>query len=206
MLGNFGRQTGTLFPCTFFGGATCSPFVCGTIFYLYDNIAIVDIINYTRGMAELKTCIRCGQIKEVSLFGPQRKDKTKASLTCKVCANSRHQRDLATKKAKADYSQRRKEILRAYRKKNPGKLQAHKAARRARKLQATPGWADLARISKIYQLANMEKQLTGSNVNVDHIVPLNSKLVCGLHVHYNLQITTDLYNFRKSNRKWPDMP
>ena len=41
---------------------------------------------------------------------------------------------------------------------------------------------------------------------VDHIVPINHPLVCGLHTEDNLQIVTANYNHFKSNYFWPDMP
>ncbi|HEX4608225.1 MAG TPA: hypothetical protein VH092_08465 [Urbifossiella sp.] len=61
-------------------------------------------------------------------------------------------------------------------------------------------WADLDAIKSIYQDANR------LGLTVDHIVPLVSKLVCGLHCEANLQLITFEENLRKSNRFWPDMP
>jgi hypothetical protein len=47
---------------------------------------------------------------------------------------------------------------------------------------------------------------TGIAHEVDHIVPLLSGLVCGLHCEANLQVITAFENQSKNNRFWPDMP
>lgn len=75
----------------------------------------------------------------------------------------------------------------------------HCAKRNAVKLRAIPAWADLDAIAEVYQEA------TYHQLHVDHIVPLQSKRVCGLHVWDNLQLITPSENFAKSNRSWPDM-
>jgi hypothetical protein len=41
---------------------------------------------------------------------------------------------------------------------------------------------------------------------VDHIIPLKSDFVCGLHCHTNLRVITAEENKAKNNRYWPDMP
>ena len=80
------------------------------------------------------------------------------------------------------------------------------AMRRAGKLEATPVWADGDAILGFYTLANTLSISTGVVHHVDHIVPLNSKLVCGLHCQFNLQVLTSLENLCKGNRDWPDKP
>lgn len=72
--------------------------------------------------------------------------------------------------------------------------------RRATKIKATPKWASEEKIKEIYLLANKESK------HVDHIVPLRSKIVCGLHCEHNLQLLTPKENLLKNNRYWPDMP
>ncbi len=89
---------------------------------------------------------------------------------------------------------------RQWKKLNRGKVNADSAARRAKQCLATPKWADLIAIRLIYIEAK-EKGL-----HVDHIVPLRSKKVCGLHVPENLQLLTPAENFKKNNKWWPDMP
>lgn len=82
---------------------------------------------------------------------------------------------------------------------------AEVALRRARKKQATPIWADLQRIKEIYKRANRLGKCLGIKVQIDHIVPLQSDFVCGLHVPWNLQILSAKANVEKSNLYWPDM-
>lgn len=67
------------------------------------------------------------------------------------------------------------------------------AKRRAVKLKATPRFANLEKIKDIYK--NCPK-----GFHVDHIVPLQGKNVCGLHVEWNLQYLTPYDNKSKSNK------
>ena len=41
---------------------------------------------------------------------------------------------------------------------------------------------------------------TGIKHEVDHIIPLQSPFVCGLHVEYNLQVITAKMNRSKGNK------
>lgn len=65
---------------------------------------------------------------------------------------------------------------------------------------AVPAWADMDSIADVY------KEAEYCGLHVDHIVPINAKTVCGLHVWDNLQLLTKSENSAKGNRHWPDMP
>lgn len=88
----------------------------------------------------------------------------------------------------------------AWARRNAGKHTARVVAYKAAKLRATPRWADHTLITEAYD----EGAFFG--LEVDHIVPLVSPLVCGLHVWDNLQLLDMSVNRSKGNRSWPDMP
>lgn len=90
--------------------------------------------------------------------------------------------------------------------KNMPRLCAKSAARRAYKLRATPSWAEIDEIQAIYESARRISLETGVEYHVDHIVPLKSDIVCGLHCMANLQILEGKKNLSKNNRHWPLMP
>lgn len=89
---------------------------------------------------------------------------------------------------------------REWQKNNPAKTVANIAKRKAAKLQRTPPWADVREIERFYDLAKTLTQTTGRRYEVDHIVPLLGKDVCGLHVQDNLRVVTQEENRRKGNR------
>lgn len=83
---------------------------------------------------------------------------------------------------------------------DPGWRRAEKKRREADKIKAMPVWADRDRILEIYC------QARASGLSVDHIVPLRSPIVCGLHVEHNLDLIPAYDNAVKRNCFWPDMP
>lgn len=87
----------------------------------------------------------------------------------------------------------------AYSRANRGIRNAALATYRANKKCATPLWFDKEEVAYIYKLAK-ERDL-----EVDHIVPLRSDLVCGLHVQDNMRCIPSGLNQKKGNRYWPDM-
>lgn len=128
-------------------------------------------------------------------------------------AKSRAWRAANLEKARDNYATWRHanpEKARAYTarwaKNHPEKVCAGTMRYLAGKLRATPVWADQRGIELWYKGARIMTQLTGKPYHVDHVVPLKSKAVCGLHAPTNMQILPGEENRSKGNRYWPDMP
>jgi hypothetical protein len=143
-----------------------------------------------------KICALCLVEKPICEFYKNRTAKDGFQAHCKICdqlkvAKWRADNPLARIKAT--------ERTRAWAQANKAKANLHAANYRAAKLRATPTWANFGAIAKIY--ADCPE-----GMHVDHIVPLVSDLVCGLHWEGNLQYLTELENLKKSNCWWPDMP
>lgn len=84
-----------------------------------------------------------------------------------------------------------------YAKKYPHRVNERNARRRLFEKAAMPQWADKKKIRAIYKQAENMTKDTGIKYQVDHIIPLRGKTVCGLHVESNLQILTINENSRK---------
>ncbi len=93
----------------------------------------------------------------------------------------------------SEHKEQRAEYKRRWRNKNRGSYRASLALYRAQQKMATPSWVDKKEIKKIYDEAVKQ------GMHVDHIVPLQNKIVCGLHVPWNLQLLTMEENCRKGN-------
>jgi hypothetical protein len=82
-------------------------------------------------------------------------------------------------------------------------VRADTKARRRKHRQATPPWLtrqQKSEIRQVYQIAITMTKTTGEQYVVDHIVPLRSEEVCGLHVPWNLRVITQVENLEKSNK------
>lgn len=71
--------------------------------------------------------------------------------------------------------------------------------------RAQPDWQESAPLLSIYRECWRMRQ-RGKDVTVDHIVPMSSPRVCGLHVPWNLRIISRQENAAKSNYFWPGGP
>ena len=98
------------------------------------------------------------------------------------------------------------ELKNAYRKRwkdeNLLSIRADTKARRRKHRSATPPWLtrkEKSEIRAMYQAAILSSKTTGERYVIDHIYPLRSDVVCGLHVPWNLRIITQQENLNKSN-------
>lgn len=178
----------------------------------------------------MKRCSKCRIEKSKCEFSKRSNAADGLQFWCKACrkvsfdaykgANKAHIKNWqktyrvenpeAIAKAQAKYREtnrsKRNAYFALYSKMNKGKKAAVAAKRKAAKLAATPSWANQAYIALFYELARLESERIGVKVHVDHIVPLKSSKVCGLHCEHNLQLMVASANLKKSNRVWPDMP
>lgn len=91
----------------------------------------------------------------------------------------------------------------AWKERNIVWVRADTKARRRKHREATPKWLSRkqkSEIRQLYQIAITMTQTTGEQYVVDHIVPLRSHEVCGLHVPWNLRVITQEENLKKSNK------
>lgn len=108
-----------------------------------------------------------------------------------------------TKKWVKNNPEKRKKVRRNWNKQNKASANALAARRRAIKRKAEPVWANKKIIKSVYKLAALKTKETSIVHHVDHIYPLISDWMCGLHTEENLQILTKKENMRKSNTTWP---
>ena len=97
----------------------------------------------------------------------------------------------------------KREYQKAWKERNLIWVRADTKARRRKHRHATPPWLtrnQKSEIRQIYQIAITMSKTTGERYVVDHIIPLRSEEVCGLHVPWNLRVITQEDNLKKSNK------
>jgi len=175
----------------------------------------------------MKECRVCGDVKPVTEYYKKKTGKDGLASNCKECDKQKTAKyykankekiKAATKRWKEANYKRHRELqkrwedrnkektklrIAAWQKKNKHKVSAKTQQRNAFKLKATPLWLTedhLWMIEEIYELRDLRSEATGTAHQVDHIIPLRGKGVCGLHVPWNLQVITAYENKVKGNR------
>jgi hypothetical protein len=142
--------------------------------------------RYLVSKLQLLICTNCYEYKELEMFSNCIGKYLNKGTLCKTCARSynknyyRNNKQASNIKSAIHYINNKSDYV------------EKSARRRAAKILATPIWADMSKIKEIYLLCP-------EGMHVDHMIPLNNPLVCGLHVHNNLQYLTAQENLQKSN-------
>jgi len=87
-----------------------------------------------------------------------------------------------------------------WRSNNPEKLAIANRRYLSIRKQAIPMWSEPELIKRIYLMRDRLNEMWGTSFEVDHIVPLQGKTVCGLHCWDNLQLLEAKLNSSKGNK------
>ena len=166
----------------------------------------------------MKTCNKCHQTKSVTEFYKKNTAKDGLFWWCKGChkeyVKSKYAEAYANpefqtlernrvKKFNVENPDKKKASDKRYALENKSKISANVRKYQYAKINRTPAWLsadDLWIVEQAYELADLRTKMFGFKWHVDHIIPLQGKLVSGLHVPHNLQILPATENHRKSNQ------
>ena len=143
----------------------------------------VSINFYFLYLYGYRICSNCKHIKTITDFGQSKNRVFNLNSRCKPCAVIQSSNYVADNRDKRNNSD---------------------ARRRARLLNAEPLWLTAKQKADILHFYVEGWQL---GLEVDHIVPLQGKNVCGLHVPWNLQLLDRSANASKNNKfdDWSDI-
>lgn len=127
----------------------------------------------------MKFCRTCSLNKDESAFARRRDRPAGLQHQCKECKNK---------------------INREWKAANRQSCSRRQLIRYRWIVRVTPAWADPIKLALVAEKAKFY------GLQQDHVIPLRSKLVCGLHVWENIQLLNAEENLRKGAYSWPDMP
>lgn len=158
-----------------------------------------------------KICKECKKDLPLEEYYASKRQRLGVRSKCKSCMNTyrKERYNSVTKQEERDASDawrnRNREKARAYctkwREKNKPRKAEQERIRKAKESLAKPAWLSKEQKDKIlwYYAVAQEIRKSGIPCEVDHIIPLQGKNVCGLHVPWNLQILTKEENAKKHN-------
>lgn len=145
-----------------------------------------------------RTCIVCDAV-----FTPTSKNHPNQKHCSKKCIKKKYalanpEKNLESKRKYADANkEKHSAATEKYRKENQGYYREYASLRSRRVQTSKPKWLDEFEdlwLTELYDLA------VRRGLEVDHIVPITNKIVCGLHVPWNLQLLSRKENAAKSNK------
>jgi hypothetical protein len=175
----------------------------------------------------MKFCTSCQTEKSIELFSFCKKSKDQRQDKCKNCVKSymkkryaetkhiqlekqklyyvlnKDKRNTACSLYKKENHQKCLVLTKKWKDENKHKVYENNALRRASKKNATPRWLSMDQrwmIEQAFDIAQKRSEATKVKWHVDHIVPLMSNVVCGLHVPWNLQVIEAKENLKKYNK------
>lgn len=160
----------------------------------------------------MPVCTKCFIEKSVEDFPKAKTCVSGHRSYCSACKNkqtaSYYYKDKQKHRAIADkWMQANPEkvlqIKQAWKKRNPLQVKVDSAKRSAIKRSASVEW-DLELTDFVFEeahhLRGIRDTLFGFKWHVDHVIPLQGKNVCGLHVWNNFAVIPASVNLRKNNR------
>lgn len=149
----------------------------------------------------MKTCSACGQTLPLSSFPVRKSSRDGLGYSCRDCKNAQNKSHYAANKA-AHFA-RSKESKRARAKRDPAWGNAWNVWRHLKEEKRVAPWTKFSDTVRFYREAHELTIVTGVPHEVDHIIPLRSKHVAGLHCVENLQVLTAAANNAKGNTFTP---
>ena len=181
----------------------------------------------------MKSCSLCKRILDDTAFYPHKRNKSGLSSWCLECSAEKSKLSYQKRKEKVVASVKRwkqnnpeqakqhlqkyyenntqavKDRAKLWKKDNLAAVAALSRKRYASKIQRTPNWIteeQIEMMKEIYELAELRTRHTGIEWQVDHILPLQGKLVSGFHIPENLQVVPAQWNQSKNNSFDPMFP
>lgn len=180
--------------------------------------------NIRIAMSETKICSRCKEEKPIIEFYSRNRSPDGKQNHCKEChkkyaTENRVNGDLSAKRWRdnnkervsvrdKEYKSTKKEHLAKldehWRKRNPLKLRSGNCKRRLQYLKSIPKWYEQEHVELLYSKRDELNKIWNLRLEVDHIIPLISDTVCGLHCWHNLQLLDKSLNCSKSTNYQQD--
>lgn len=148
-------------------------------------------------------CVECMK-EDWALDNKKRSEKPKSEAG-KAAARRYYEKNKDAVKARANARplEERRAHKNKYKESHPELYKALASVRKRRHRKATPQWITASHklsMRQLYLQAMELTKITGERYVVDHIIPLISEEVCGLHVPWNLRVITQEENLKKSNK------